>query len=79
MSSLRDRDLVGGGDHTFMHAGVFLAFIGNEGHPDTKSLILVVAVAYFYPDVDYMKFAVIVLCNTILFPVAIGIPFTILI
>ena len=44
-----------------------------------EALIITPAVAYFYPDVDYMKFAVIVLCNTILFPVALGIPLTVLI
>ena len=44
-----------------------------------EALMITPAVAYFYPDVDYIKFAVIVLCNTILFPVALGIPFTILI
>ena len=42
-------------------------------------LIITPAVAYFYPDVQYMKFAVIVFCNTTLFPVIIGIPLTVLI
>ena len=42
-------------------------------------LIITPAVAYFYPEVQYMKFAVIVFCNTTLFPVMIGIPLTILI
>ena len=45
----------------------------------TEMLIITPFVAYFYPGTDYMRFAVIVLCNTAIFPIALGVPLTVLI
>ena len=44
-----------------------------------KMLIITPFVAYFYPGTDYIRFAVIVLCNTAIFPIALGVPITVLI